>query len=78
MKLGRGALLPTCVGRWVTHAMALEWPEFGQDLLICFQKHFKSPLHLDAAFDLDLDAAELVQSIFPDMVAEEVTNQVAI
>jgi len=58
--------------------MALEWPEFGQDLLICFQKHFKSPLHLDAAFDLDLDAAELVQSIFPDMVAEEVTNQVAI
>ena len=58
--------------------MALDWPEVGQDFLICFQKHFKSPLHLDAAFDLDLDAAELIQSIFPDMVAEEVMNQVAI
>ena len=58
--------------------MALDWPEVGQDFLLCFQKHFKSPLHLDAAFDLDLDAAELIQSIFPDMVAEEVMNQVAI
>ena len=55
-----------------------EWPELGQDFLICFQKHFKSPLHLEAAFDLDLGAAELVQSIFPDMVAEDVMDQVAI
>lgn len=29
-------------------AMALDWPGLGQEQLICFQKHFKSPLHLDA------------------------------
>ena len=57
--------------------MALEWPGLGQDHLICIQKHFKSPLHLDAAFDVDLGAAELIHAIFPDMVAEEVMDIVA-
>ena len=57
--------------------MALEWPGLGQEHLICFQKHFKSPLHLDAAFDIDLGAAELIRAIFPDMVAEEVMDIVA-
>ena len=42
--------------------MALEWPGLGQDHLICIQKHFKSPLHLDAAFDIDLGAAELIRN----------------
>jgi hypothetical protein len=46
--------------------------------VICFQKHFKSPLHLDAAFDTDLESAELVRAIFPDMVAEEVMDLVAV
>ena len=57
--------------------MALEWPGLGQDHLICIQKHFKSPLHLDAAFDVDLGAAEFIHAIFPDMVAEEVMDIVA-
>ena len=59
---GRGALHPTRVGRELGHAMALEWPGLGQDHLICIQKHFKSPLHLDAAFDIDLGAAELIRN----------------
>ena len=78
-QIGRGALLPIVIGRlssWV--AMALDWPQLGQDYLVCFQKHFKSPLHLDAAFDTDLESAELVQAIFPDMVAEEVMDVVAV
>ena len=78
-QIGRGALLPIVIGRpssWV--AMALDWPQLGQDFVICFQKHFKSPLHLDAAFDTDLESAELVRAIFPDMVAEEVMDLVAV
>ena len=75
----RGALHPILIGRLSSwDAMALEWPQLGQDFLVCFRKHFKSPLHLDAAFDNDLESAELVQAIFPDMVAEEVMDLVAI
>ena len=75
-QIGRGALLPIVIGR--LSSWALDWPQLGQDFVICFQKHFKSPLHLDAAFDNDLESAELVQAIFPDMVAEEVMDVVAV
>ena len=58
--------------------MALEWPNIGQDLLLGLQKHFISPLHLDAAFETDLGAAELLRSLFPDMVPEDVMDLVAL
>ena len=54
--------------------MALEWPQVGQDILLGIQRHFASPLQFDAAFDDDLGAAELIQSIFPDMVPEDIMN----
>ena len=57
--------------------MALEWPDLGRDLLLSVQKHFRTPLHFDAAFDDDLSASELLQSIFPDLVAEDVMDLVA-
>ena len=58
--------------------MALEWPQVGQDILLGIQRHFASPLQFDAAFDDDLGAAELIQSIFPDMVPEDIMNHVAV
>ena len=58
--------------------MALEWPQVGQDILLGIQNHFCPPLHFDAAFDDDLGAAELFQSVFPDMVPEDVMNLVAL
>ena len=58
--------------------MELEWPQLAPDKLICFQRFFRSPLQLDAAFDNDLESLELIQSIFPDMVAEDVMDIVAL
>ena len=58
--------------------MALEWPNIGQDLLPGLQKHFISPTHFDAAFETDLGAAELLRSLFPDMVPEDVMDLVAL
>ena len=58
--------------------MALEWPQVGQDILLGIQRHFASPLQFDAAFDDDLGAAELIRSIFPDMVPEDIMNHVAV
>eukprot|EP00435_Cladocopium_sp_Y103_P019650 s5608_g4.t1 len=51
--------------------MDADWPGVSSDHLICLQKYFVSPVHLDAAFDCDVGASELLQSIFPDMVPEE-------
>ena len=58
--------------------MELGWPQLAPDKLICFQRFFRSPLQLDAAFDNDLESLELIQSIFPDMVAEDVMDIVAL
>ena len=58
--------------------MDLDWPQLAPEQLICFQRYFRSALQLDAAFDNDLESLHLVQSIFPDMVAEDVMDVVAI
>ena len=60
------------------HGMDLDWPQLAPEQLICFQRYFRSALQLDAAFDNDLESLQLVQSIFPDMVAEDVMDVVAI
>ena len=76
-QIGRGALHPTKLDGGLRHAMTLEWPQLGQDVLLGIQKHFISPLHFDAAFETDLGATELIQSVFPDMVPEDVMDLVA-
>ena len=54
--------------------MDVSWPSIVEDVLAVLQKLFKTPLHLEAAFDSDNDARALLQSCFPDMVPEEVAN----
>eukprot|EP00435_Cladocopium_sp_Y103_P074208 s172_g47.t1 len=58
--------------------MEVDWPELHSDHLVCLRKVFRSPVHLEAAFDSHDDASALVQSVFPDMVPEEVEDTVAV
>eukprot|EP00435_Cladocopium_sp_Y103_P028860 s4486_g7.t1 len=58
--------------------MDVDWPELSGDHLICLKKFFTSAVHLDAAFDTDEEAMELLESIFPDMVPEDAVDLVAL
>jgi len=57
--------------------MDLEWPQIGADQLICFQRFFKTPLMLEAAFDNDVEADSLVHSVLPDVIPEDAADLVA-
>ena len=46
-------------------------------MLVTFQRYYKSPLSLQAAFDSDTDCLDMVQSLFPDMVDEHARNLTA-
>lgn len=54
------------------------WPALEPSLLSSVQRSFRTPLHLQAAFDSLEDCFDLVTSFFPDLVDEEVRNQSAI
>jgi hypothetical protein len=77
-QIGGGRVASNKLDGGAQHAMELEWPRLAPDTLVCFQRFFRSPLQLDAAFDNDLESLELTQSIFPDMVAEDVMDVVAV
>eukprot|EP00435_Cladocopium_sp_Y103_P001505 s953_g1.t1 len=51
-----------------------DWPGLDPSVLVSFRRLFRSPLSLQAAFDDDASCVELVQSVFPDMVDEDVRN----
>ena len=53
------------------------WPGLDPVVLLTFQRFFRSPLSLQAAFDDDEGCSQLVQSLFPDMVDEAVRNLTA-
>ena len=57
--------------------MDLSWPSITGDIVVILQRLFKTPLHVEASFDSDMDARALLQSCCPDMVPEEVANVAA-
>jgi hypothetical protein len=54
-----------------------DWPGLDPVTLLVFQRLFKTPLSLQAAFDDDADCTSLVKALFPDMVDEAVRNLTA-
>ena len=55
-----------------------EWPVLDDSLLSVIVHYFKTPLRLQAAFDDDTSCSELISSIFPDLVSEDVANCAAV
>ena len=53
------------------------WPSLDPLILAVLQKNFRSPLCLQASFDSDVECESILQSVFPDMIDEEVRNLVA-
>ena len=53
------------------------WPRLDPEILAVLQKTFGTPLCLQASFDDDVECASVLQSIFPDMIDEEVRDLVA-
>ena len=58
--------------------MPEDWPSLGPVLLAVLPRTFRTPLCLQAAFDTDAECESLLQSLFPDMIDEEVLNTVAV
>ena len=54
-----------------------DWPGLDPVTLLAFQRLFKTPLSLQAAFDDDADCTSLVKALFPDLVDEGVRNLTA-
>ena len=53
------------------------WPGLDPNLLVVFQSLFSTPLSLQAAFDDEAECCILLESVFPDMVEEDVRNVAA-
>ena len=58
--------------------MDVEWPRVEEGVLAFFQRVFKDPWRLDAAYDGDDGCQELLESEFPHMVGEDLRDNVAI
>ena len=58
--------------------MDVEWPRVEEGVLAFFQRVFKDPWRLDAAYDDDDGCQELLESEFPHMVGEDLRDNVAI
>ena len=54
-----------------------DWPSVDPVTLLVFQRLFRTPLSLQAAFADDADCTSLVKALFPDMVDEAVRNLTA-
>ena len=52
----------------------MEWPTVDGAVLSFLKRTFGTPLHFDAAFDSDVECAELISQGFPDMVEETACN----
>ena len=55
-----------------------DWPEVESGLLGHFRAVFKSPLHVDAAFDTEDECDSLVLCSFPDILDEARLDTVAL
>ena len=75
--LGGALLSKTDWTRSKGRAMDGLWPGLDPNLLIVFQGLFSTPLSLQAAFDDEAECCILLESVFPDMVEEEVRNVAA-
>ena len=52
----------------------MDWPTVDGAVLSFLKRTFGTPLHFDAAFDSDVECAELISQGFPDMVEETACN----
>ena len=75
--LGGALLSKTDWTRSKGRAMDGLWPGLDPNLLVVFQGLFSTPLSLQAAFDDEAECCILLESVFPDMVEEEVRNVAA-
>ena len=54
------------------------WPRLDEGVLAHLQRVFQTPLKLDAAFDNDEECLMMLNAEFPDMVAEDAMDSMAI
>lgn len=52
----------------------VDWPVVDDALLNVLVHYFKTPFRLQAAFEDEASCTELIQSIFPDLISEDVAN----